>query len=140
MNKATIEILEKQIAARPKSKSKSKEKVDLLNSLAWNIGFSDIENARSRARQALQLAEKIAHETGRADSLLNLADYDDVVSAREAGLPVAVGSGVTAANAPVFAEHADALIVGSWIKQGGDWRRPVDPARVAELAHIVRGG
>jgi len=72
-------------------------------------------------------------ETGRA------ADPDDVVAAREAGLPVAVGSGVTEANAAAFAERADALIVGSWLKQDGDWRRPVDPARVRRLVAAMRG-
>lgn len=86
MNKAQIEILERQIAALPPSKSESKEKVDLLNNLAWNIGFSDIENARSRAEQALQLADKIAYEKGRADAILNLAYYDYFVGKFEHAL------------------------------------------------------
>ncbi|MGE0713528.1 MAG: BtpA/SgcQ family protein [Planctomycetota bacterium] len=57
----------------------------------------------------------------------------DVQAARTAGLPVAVGSGVTPRDAGALAAAADALIVGSWIKEQGDWRRHVDPARVREL-------
>ena len=58
---------------------------------------------------------------------------DDVRAARGAGLPVVVGSGVTPADAPGLAEHAAALIVGTALKEDGDWRRPVDPARVRAL-------
>jgi len=73
-------------------------------------------------------------ETGRS------ADLGDVTAARKAGLPVAVGSGITDKNVAAFAAHADALIVGSWIKEEGDWRLPVDRARVRRLAEVVRGG
>ena len=52
---------------------------------------------------------------------------------REAGtagdLPVVVGSGATAESLPSLLQDADAVIVGSWIKHDGDWRKPVDPAR-----------
>ncbi|MEZ5397904.1 MAG: BtpA/SgcQ family protein [Bryobacterales bacterium] len=58
----------------------------------------------------------------------------DVVAARASGLPVAVGSGVTEADAAALAEVAQALIVGSSLKVGGDWRNAVEPARVRALA------
>lgn len=58
---------------------------------------------------------------------------EDVREAARAGLPVAVGSGVTPADAPILVRDASALIVGSWLKRDGDWRNPVDPARVREL-------
>lgn len=49
------------------------------------------------------------------------------------GLPVIVGSGVTPPQVgPLFA-HADALIVGSFIKREGVWSNPTDPARCREL-------
>lgn len=57
----------------------------------------------------------------------------DVVDAKTAGLPVAVGSGVTPADAAQLARRADALIVGSWFKHGGDWRASVDEDRVRRL-------
>ena len=57
----------------------------------------------------------------------------DVEAARAAGLPVAVGSGVTPQDAAALAAVADALIVGTWLKEEGDWRRPVDRERVRAL-------
>lgn len=63
----------------------------------------------------------------------------DIADAKQAGLPVMVGSGVTAKSAPNLAGIADGLIVGSYIKEGGDWRAPVDPARAVALVRAVRG-
>ncbi len=61
----------------------------------------------------------------------------DVEAARAAGLPVVVGSGVSERDAPRLAAVADALIVGSWLKQGGDWRAPVDLDRVRLLREVM---
>lgn len=66
-------------------------------------------------------------------------DPADVCAAREAGLPVVVGSGVTPEDAPTLAALADALIVGSWLKRGGDWRAPVDVERVRRLRSALGG-
>lgn len=55
---------------------------------------------------------------------------DDIILAQEAGLPVAVGSGVTPSDAGQLAALADALIVGTALKVDGQWRRPVDVDRV----------
>jgi len=60
----------------------------------------------------------------------------DVAAAAGPGLPVVVGSGVTAENAADY-RHASAVIVGSWLKVGGAWRQPVDPDRVAKLAEAL---
>ncbi|MBM4022058.1 MAG: BtpA/SgcQ family protein [Planctomycetes bacterium] len=49
------------------------------------------------------------------------------------GIPVLVGSGVTADNVARFTA-ADAVIVGSAVKARGDWRQPVDPPAVRRLA------
>ncbi|MCB9685972.1 MAG: BtpA/SgcQ family protein [Alphaproteobacteria bacterium] len=64
----------------------------------------------------------------------------DVVAARAAGLPVVVGSGVDERDAGVLGEVADALIVGTSLKVGGDWRAPVDPARVRTLKAAISAG
>lgn len=71
-------------------------------------------------------------ETGRATSL------KDVEEAKKCGLPVIVGSGVTATNAKHLTQHADGLIVGSWLKIDGNWRNPVDESRVKKLSAILR--
>jgi len=62
------------------------------------------------------------------------ADPADVLAASHAGLPVAVGSGVDPRNVARFMGHAQALIVGTALKVGGDWRAPVEVGRVRALA------
>ncbi len=64
---------------------------------------------------------------------------DDVRAAGGCGVPVVVGSGVTPADAAALGAVADGLIVGSWLKEGGDWRAPVDGARVERLRAALDG-
>lgn len=61
----------------------------------------------------------------------------DVDAALSAGVPVLVGSGVTGESAAALAARAHGLIVGTWLKQDGDWRRPVDIARVRALRQAI---
>jgi hypothetical protein len=64
---------------------------------------------------------------------------DDLGTARVAtALPLIVGSGVTPESVADLFAYADALIVGSWFKQGGHWSNPPDPSRAAELVAAVR--
>lgn len=59
----------------------------------------------------------------------------DVEEARRASkLPVLVGSGVSPEHIAPLLRHADALIVGSWIKRDGLWSNPVDPSRCRKMA------
>lgn len=58
---------------------------------------------------------------------------DDVMAAKTAKLPVIVGSGVTPENAASLGSLADALIVGTFFKEDGDWRKPVSLSRVRAL-------
>lgn len=64
-------------------------------------------------------------------------DPNDLMLAREAGIPVVVGSGVDAHNIHQYAHMASALIVGSALKFDGDWRKRVDESRVRELADAL---
>ena len=67
------------------------------------------------------------------------ANEEDVAEAkRSANLPVWVGSGVDPDQAPALFEHADALIVGSYIKKGGAWSAPIDPKRCRAMAKARR--
>lgn len=66
--------------------------------------------------------------TGRPTSV------EDVGAAKDGTtLPVWVGSGVTPDQVGPLLARADALIVGTWIKQGGVWHNPVDPQRCRRL-------
>jgi membrane complex biogenesis BtpA family protein len=63
-----------------------------------------------------------------------VTDPAEVEAVRRAvRLPVLVGSGVSASNLSAYAA-ADALIVGSSLKQEGVWTNPIDPERAAALA------
>lgn len=73
-------------------------------------------------------------ETGDATRL------EDVEAAARAGLPVLVGSGATAAQAPELGRRASGLIVGSALKEDGDWRKPVSVARVRALKEALCAG
>ncbi|MGH7245127.1 MAG: BtpA/SgcQ family protein [Phycisphaerales bacterium] len=67
------------------------------------------------------------------------ADEEDVAEARSAvNLPVWVGSGVGPDQAKGLFDHADALIVGSYIKKGGVWSAPIDAKRCRAMVKAKR--
>ncbi|MCL4222668.1 MAG: BtpA/SgcQ family protein [Phycisphaerales bacterium] len=63
---------------------------------------------------------------------------EDVALARRSTvLPVMVGSGVTPETvAPLF-EHADALVVGSYLKRDGLWSNALDPHRCEAIVNAA---
>lgn len=58
------------------------------------------------------------------------AELEEVVGSTR--LPVWIGSGLTPTNLHHY-KQAHGLIVGSWLKQEGDWRWPVDLVRAKAL-------
>lgn len=61
-------------------------------------------------------------------------DINDLRKVRVATrLPVAVGSGTTPENIREMFASADAVIIGTWFKERGEWGNPPDPARVKEI-------
>ena len=72
--------------------------------------------------------------TGQQASAGEIAQARDVAG----DVPVLVGSGVNPENAAALLEHADGVIVGSWIKADGVVTNPVDRDRVAALVRAVR--
>jgi len=69
------------------------------------------------------------------------ANLDHVRAVREAvpETPVVVGSGVEPGQAKALAALCDAVIVGTWIKEGGDWKNPVERERVVRLKEALSG-
>lgn len=66
-------------------------------------------------------------------------DVGDLRQVREAvSGPVLVGSGVDPEQVPALLRYADALIVGSWLKEHGVWSNRLVPARCHEMARAVR--
>jgi hypothetical protein len=66
----------------------------------------------------------------------SLAELQRVKAAVQ--IPVLVGSGVTVENVGRYLAVADALIIGSYFKQGGYWMQPVDLERVKVFMDRVR--
>jgi uncharacterized protein len=65
----------------------------------------------------------------------------DVREARShCGLPVFLGSGITANNIAEFYEAADGFIIGSAFKIDGLWSNTIDPARVDSLMKAIQRG
>ena len=56
---------------------------------------------------------------------------------REVEVPVFVGSGVTPENVGGLAAHAEALIVGSYLKRDGCWSNAPDPDRVSAMVSAL---
>lgn len=54
----------------------------------------------------------------------------------ESQIPVLIGSGITADNLPGYYPYADGFIVGSWLKQNGNWELPPDQERIEQLLTI----
>jgi membrane complex biogenesis BtpA family protein len=48
-------------------------------------------------------------------------------------IPVIIGSGLTADNIEKYYRFADAFIIGSYFKKGGDWKNKVEAERVKAL-------
>jgi membrane complex biogenesis BtpA family protein len=53
------------------------------------------------------------------------------------GLPVMLGSGISASNINEFFDDADGFIVGSYFKEEGHWANRIDPARVEKFMTTV---
>jgi len=67
------------------------------------------------------------------------ARVEDVRDASTAiQIPTWVGSGVTPENLPDLWPHADAFIVGSYIKKNGAWDQPLDGERITKLLEAAR--
>jgi len=67
------------------------------------------------------------------------ADPREVAAVSDAvSVPTLVGSGITAENISAFSK-ADALIVGSSIKQDGLWSNPIDVERTRRLMRSFQG-
>lgn len=56
---------------------------------------------------------------------------------KNCSLPIIIGSGVTRNNLKEYMQ-ADALIIGSHFKDGGDWRNPVNNRTVSEFMEQVK--
>lgn len=108
--------------------------VDAKESVPLAAGLSLEDEVDDVVRRGLADAVVISGaNTGGAASAGHVAR----AAAAARGVPVFVGSGVTAQNVGDYLPHCDGVIVGTAFKPGGDPRAAIDPARVRELVRRV---
>ena len=106
-----------------------------------------VKHATPVAGEVLEDAARDAVLRGRADGLIvsgvatgAAPDPQRVERVREAvgaSVPILIGSGFHVDNAAALLAHADAAIVGTAAKAGGDVRAPVDADRVRALVRAT---
>ena len=112
--------------------------------------FADVQGKHAVPLVPVELEQQARDLTYRAlaDGLVvsgratgEATPLEDVKRVRSAvpDVPILVGSGVTPETAAELLSIADALIVGTSLKHGGDVSQPVDPARVRRLVDAVGG-
>ncbi len=57
---------------------------------------------------------------------------------KEVNIPVLAGSGITMENVDEYMRFCDALIIGSYFKEGGKWENPVEAIRVNQFMKKVQ--
>jgi membrane complex biogenesis BtpA family protein len=97
-------------------------------------GDQSIELAAQGAE--LFLADGLVISGSHTGSPTSMSDLKAVAGVTD--LPLLIGSGVTPEQVGPLFEHADALIVGTWIKRGGVWSNAVDAGRAAKLVAARR--
>jgi membrane complex biogenesis BtpA family protein len=104
------------------------QKKHSAHAVTADVSLADLAHGTAFAGADVLIAT--GSSTGRATS------PDDLAAMREGGVPVAIGSGVTPHLIPDLRD-ANAFIVGSWLKENGDWRAPVDVERVSALRRAI---
>jgi len=89
---------------------------------------ADVDIGRAAQAAAFFGADAVVVTGPVTGEAVSIPDVRQVSAAVQ--LPVAIGSGLTPDNLPVLWDLADVFIVGSFIKQEGQWQHPPDPDRV----------
>lgn len=111
--------------------------------------FADVDVKHSSPLANRPLTDEVADtiHRGLADALIvsgtGTGRPTDLSQAREVrqaagGVPVFIGSGVTAETITQYLPHCDGFIIGSAFKRDGRVEEPVDPARVTAILSQLR--
>ncbi|MDP5169803.1 MAG: BtpA/SgcQ family protein [Bacteroidia bacterium] len=98
---------------------------------------SDVDLAETAKAAAFFLSDGLIVTGIATGAPAKPADVQQVAQATD--LPVLIGSGISPHNIADYLPWTDAFIVGSWIKQDGNWQREPDPRRIKELKRAIRG-
>lgn len=109
---------------------------DVKKKHASHAVTADLSLAETAANLDMQAADAVVVTGPTTGVPPQPAELEAVAAASR--LPVVVGSGLTVENAALLAPRCHAAIVGTSLKEGGDWRRPVDAGRVARFVEAFR--
>lgn len=80
-----------------------------------------MDQAKDAVDEGAEVLIVTGFETGKAPSVDKINECKGHVS-----VPVLLGSGITTENAYELLSVSDGAIVGSWFKEGNNWKNPVD--------------
>jgi membrane complex biogenesis BtpA family protein len=96
---------------------------------------ADVDIAETAKAAEFSLADGVIVTGVSTGMAADPAEVEAVAAAVD--IPVFVGSGITPDNVAAFSA-ADGIIVGSSVKQRGDWRLPLDAGAVKRMADAFR--
>ncbi len=90
------------------------------------------EQANDAESQGAEALIVTGFDTGQAPTAEKVKEFRSSVES-----PVILGSGVTTSNAEELLTYSDGAIVGSYFKQGNNWKNLVDECKVREFMSVV---
>jgi len=88
------------------------------------------KDAESEGAEALIVT---GFETGKAPTPEKVREFS-----RNVQVPVFLGSGTDIDNVSTLLRYSDGAIVGSYFKEGNDWKKPVDGKKAEEFMKVVK--
>lgn len=91
------------------------------------------DQARDAESEGAEALIVTGFETGKSPTPEKVKEFS-----RNVQVPVLLGSGTDIANVSTLLKYADGAIVGSYFKEGNDWKRPVDGKKAEEFMKVVK--
>ena len=97
---------------------------------------SDVSIGETASAASFFLSDGLIVTGSSTGAQANPNDLSEVIKATP-NLPVLIGSGITLENAKNF-EKAHGFIVGSYLKQNGNWNQEMDEDRLTIMAETIK--
>jgi len=91
------------------------------------------DQARDAESEGAEALIVTGFETGKSPTPEKVKEFS-----RNVQVPVFLGSGTDISNVSTLLKYADGAIVGSYFKEGNDWKRPVDCKKAEEFMKVVK--
>ncbi len=104
---------------------------DIKKKHSAHVITSDISLGETAATAEFFLSDGLVITGSATGKAVNPSDLNE--ARNQAGLPLIIGSGITAENLPDYWSLADGFIVGSYLKEKGLWSNPLSEQRISRL-------